>query len=74
MKLKNFTFEITKVNPFGEMTLKFSEDLNIEFFKKFLNSTYIDIYIEQKTEVDEPARNLNLTWNVTSFESDLLEI
>jgi len=59
------------------MTIKFSERVNWNYSKPFLNKTYIQIYIkpfvDKYDEYDVP-RNLNLTWEMRNCKNNTLEI
>ena len=59
------------------MSIKFSESINWNYSKPFLNETYMDIFIKpfkgQYDEYDVP-RNLNLTWEIREFKNNILAI
>ena len=57
----------------GNLTITFSEQMNTNYSLQYLNETFIKVYV-QPYQQSEPSRNLNLTWNVTSFESRDLKI
>ena len=49
--------------------------MNYDFSKEFLKPDYIRIYVNQSVEEKEEAPfNKNLTWNVTSFQNQTLNI
>jgi len=58
----------------GNMTILFSEEMNTTFSKPYLNNSLINIYIQNNKEPEEKPRNLNFTWDVTSFEGKELKI
>ena len=65
----------------GLMKIEFSHEMNTNFtLKKInstsLNSTVVDVFITPVDYLEEVniKRDVNLTWNVTSFENKYLEI
>jgi hypothetical protein len=59
------------------MKIKFNESINWNYSKRFLNQTFIDIFIDsfigEYDEYDTP-RNLNLTWRVIGFQNNILTL
>jgi hypothetical protein len=61
------------MDDMGNLTITFSEEMNGNYSLKFLNETFIKIYVKAKNETGI-TRNLNLTWNIISFEGKDLKI
>lgn len=71
--VKRISAYIKSVNSLGLMNIQFSRNMNTTKIMKKLNTTYVDIFITPyETGEDYQARNLNLTWNITSFENQTL--
>ena len=62
----------------GEMEIKFNSTMNTHFNHTWINDTVIDMYMEapiqRRFEDDFDPTVLNFTWEVVSFEDDLLQI
>ena len=62
---------IKSVNSLGLMNIEFSRNMNVTKVIDQLNDTYVDIFITPYVYEDQP-RNVNLTWNITSFDNQTL--
>lgn len=72
--MKRLQAEIESIDSLGLMKVRFSEHMKTNFTNSYfkLNSTFIDIFV---TPVDNSnSRQLNLTWNVTSFNNSVLAV
>ena len=59
----------------GIMKIEFSHEMDTNFTIDRINSTFIDIFINSDIDQDSnEIRNVNLTWNLTSFVNKTLEI
>ena len=76
-KIRRCSARIHSINSIGLMMIKFSENMktNMTLTGSELNSTYLDIFITPSDGIDGlKQRDLNLTWNATSFNNSSLEI
>ena len=74
---ETISWEIENIDGFGIMKIKFNESINWNYSKRFLNQTFLDIFIDpligEYDEYDTP-RNLNLTWRVIGFQNNILTL
>lgn len=66
---------IHRISIYGEMEIRFNATMFHDFNLTWLNETFVDIYMipDQLDSVDNIS-NWNLTWNVTSYEDNILKI
>ena len=56
-------YEISKLDSMGNLTIEFTEEMNMSF--SLLNETNVKITVLPSDKAG--ARNLNLTWKVLNF-------
>ena len=69
---KKFSAKIKHVSQLGIMTIEFSELMNTNSSMKFINETYIDVFVTPLEEGE--SRQLNLTWELIKFVNKTLKI
>ena len=71
-KKKCFAF-IKSVDSMGLMNIQFSHQMNTNLTISKLNTTFIDIFVTPRSESSiTTERDVNLTWNATSFQNETL--
>ena len=72
-KAKKISAYIKSVDSLGLMQIQFSRNMNTTKIMKKLNTTYVDIFVTPYSDRENlKERNVNLTWNITSFENKTL--
>ena len=75
---KLITAKIVSSDQFGEMLIKFSENMRTSINLTSINHQYLDIYVLPSNNWTdyEPfnVSKLNFTWTVTSFKKDQMII
>ena len=71
-------WNIDKTDGLGRVHIRFSEQMNVNYSSKFINTTYLAINIKPyigKYDQDEVARNLNISsWKVLEFVGNSLDL
>jgi hypothetical protein len=72
------TAKILSLSALGELKITFNSKMMTYFNHTHLNSSFVDIYVEpfMQSDLSRPINDnqLNLTWNVTDYENQLLTI
>lgn len=70
--------KISSISNIGLVTVKFNQTMKTDQFNLTnINRTVLDIYIEPSIvyyDYQKNQSNYNMTWNVTSFKANILEI
>ena len=71
---RTISAKIESIDYQGQMSILFSQNMNVNFSKDLINQDHISIYINKTQTLPPEIRNTELEWEVDSFHLKALKI